>query len=105
MLLSDLPNVFVCIDDILITGTDEENYLYNFEHVLEKLEKAGLTLKEPKCILQLSQLNTWDTSLTNMAYIHLRPKYKQLSKSHNVSLSLSLTLSLSEQFLNSLLKN
>ena len=49
-LLRDLPNVCVYIDDILVTGTNEQNHLHNLELVLQRLESAGLTLKKSKCI-------------------------------------------------------
>ena len=49
-LLRDLPYVCVYIDDILVTGTDEQNHLNNLELVLQRLESAGLTLKKSKCI-------------------------------------------------------
>ena len=49
-LLRDLPYVCVYIDDVLITGTDEENHLKNLELVLQRLESAGLTLKNSECV-------------------------------------------------------
>ena len=49
-LLRELPYVFVYIDNILVTGTDEQNHLKNLELVLQRLELAGLTLKELKCV-------------------------------------------------------
>ena len=49
-LLRDLRYVCVYIDDILVTGTDEQNHLNNLELVLQRLESAGLTLKKSKCI-------------------------------------------------------
>ena len=49
-LLRDLPYVFVYIDNILVTGTDERNHLKNLELVLQRLELAGLTLEKSKCV-------------------------------------------------------
>ena len=36
--LQGLPNVICYLDDILITGHNEEEYLGNVEHVLERLQ-------------------------------------------------------------------
>ena len=42
------PDVY--IDDILVTGIDQENHHHNLDQVLGRLESAGLTLKQSKCI-------------------------------------------------------
>ena len=57
--------------------------MYNLEHVLEKLEKAGLTLKKSKCIFTATSVEYLGHIIENMAYIRLCPKYKQLSNPHN----------------------
>ena len=38
------------IDDILVTGQDVEEHLKNLDMVLERLEKANVTLKRDKCM-------------------------------------------------------
>ena len=48
-LLRGIPRVAVYIDDILISGETEEAHLQTLDQVLERLEKAGLKLKEGKC--------------------------------------------------------
>nr|MCH9717641.1 DDE-type integrase/transposase/recombinase [Gammaproteobacteria bacterium] len=48
-LLKDIPKVTVYLDDILVTGTSEENHLHNLELVLKQLLEAGLHLKKEKC--------------------------------------------------------
>ena len=48
-LLGGLPHVFVYLDDILVTGTSEEEHLKNLELVLQRLHSAGLHLKKEKC--------------------------------------------------------
>ena len=37
------------IDDILITGSNEEEHLQNLESVLKRLDHHGLTVKKSKC--------------------------------------------------------
>ena len=39
----------VYLDDILITGSSEEQHLKNLSEVLKRLEQAGLRLKKEKC--------------------------------------------------------
>jgi len=48
-LLQGIPNVVAYLDDILITGSSDEQHLQNLESVLTKLDKAGLRLKMSKC--------------------------------------------------------
>ena len=48
-LLRGIPRVAVYLDDILISGETEEAHLQTLDQVLERLEKAGLKLKEGKC--------------------------------------------------------
>ena len=47
--LQGIPNVTVYIDDILVTGSTEEEHLENLSEVLNRLEKAGLKVKMNKC--------------------------------------------------------
>ena len=42
-LLKDLKNVCVYLDDILVTGIDEQDHLSNLNEVLTRLESAGLS--------------------------------------------------------------
>ena len=50
-LLQDIPGVVVYLDDILITGANDQDHLANLELVLDRLEKSGLRLKRSKCLL------------------------------------------------------
>ena len=47
--LRDLPNVIVYLDDILVTGANEEEHLKTLAEVLGRLERAGLRAQKQKC--------------------------------------------------------
>ena len=48
-LLQGIPGVIVYLDDILVTGSSEEEHLRALEQVLDRLEKAGLRIRREKC--------------------------------------------------------
>lgn len=48
-ILQGIPHVVCYIDDILVTGLDQEEHLHNLSQVLERLEKHGFRLKQSKC--------------------------------------------------------
>ena len=47
--LQGLPKVICYIDDILITGSTEEEHIENLERVLQRLQKYGIQAKRAKC--------------------------------------------------------
>lgn len=47
--LKDIPKVTVYLDDILLTGRDDQEHLRTLDQVLQRLEEAGLRLKRGKC--------------------------------------------------------
>ena len=47
--LQGLPHVICYIDDILVTGSSDEDHLYNLARVLQRLEKHVFRLKQEKC--------------------------------------------------------
>ena len=49
ILLRGIPQVIVYIDDILITGDNEEEHLSTLNAVLTRLQESGLRLKRGKC--------------------------------------------------------
>ena len=48
-ILQGLPGVMCYIDDILVTGANDAEYLKNLEAVLKRLQQYGLRLKKSKC--------------------------------------------------------
>ena len=53
-ILQGLKHVCVYLDDILITGTTEEEHIQNLDAVLTRLETAGMRLKCNKCAFLLT---------------------------------------------------
>jgi hypothetical protein len=49
MIESMVAHVSVYIDDILITGTSNEEHLQMLDQVLSRLEENGMKLKNSKC--------------------------------------------------------
>ncbi len=49
-ILRGVPRVICYLDDLLITGVDEEDHLHNLEQVFKNFTKHGLRLKKEKCI-------------------------------------------------------
>ena len=48
-LLRDIPHVTVYLDDVLVTGKDDDEHLATLDLVLQRFEQAGLRLKRSKC--------------------------------------------------------
>ena len=55
-LVQGLLRVSVYLDDILISGVDEEDHLNNLDNVLQRLESAGLTLQKSKFVFGLDSI-------------------------------------------------
>jgi len=52
-LLLGIPQVIVRMDNILISGKDDNNHIANLEAVLKKLSEAGLRLQKEKCFFMV----------------------------------------------------
>ena len=55
-LLQNIPYVIVRVDDILVSGANDDDHLRNLEEVLKRLAEAGLRLKKGKCVFMESQV-------------------------------------------------
>ena len=55
-LLSGIPHVIVYLNDILVSGTSEEDHLKTLEIVLQRLLSAGLSVKKEKCQFRVSSI-------------------------------------------------
>ena len=52
----DIPGVICYLDNILVSGKDEESHLKTLKEVFKHLEKHGFRLKQEKCeFLMISQ--------------------------------------------------
>ena len=57
--LQGLPGVVVYIDNILVMGKTDEEYLENFAQVFSRLLDYGLCLKKSKCSLMRPSVEQW----------------------------------------------
>ena len=57
LLLQKLPGVVCYIDDILVTGVNDEDHLKNLNLVLERLTAHGVVLKQEKCFFLQSSVD------------------------------------------------
>ena len=55
-LLQGIPKICVYIDDVLVTGTTEEDHLACSTKVLHRISSTGMRLKCDKCLFMLSQV-------------------------------------------------
>ena len=49
-LLADIPHACCFLDDVLVTGTTDEEHFNNLYKVMSRLENAGLRLRRDKCV-------------------------------------------------------
>ena len=55
-ILKGLPGVCIYLDDILVTGKDDEEHLQNLKNVLQELNRNGLKLQKKKCEFFMPQV-------------------------------------------------
>ncbi|XP_047123845.1 uncharacterized protein K02A2.6 [Hydra vulgaris] len=73
-LIGNLPFTKVRVDDILVSGRSDEEHLKNVETVLHILEKAGLKLKENKCVFMSPEVEYLGFKLTKDGVVPLEDK-------------------------------
>ena len=73
-LLQGIPHVSIYLDDILVTGTSEAEHLDTLDQVLNRLETAGLRLKQGKCAFMLESVIYWATRSRRKAYNQLKKR-------------------------------
>ena len=56
-IIQGIPRVVVYIDDILLTGSTDEEYIANLGQVLTLLEQYGIRLKKSKCRFMAPEVN------------------------------------------------
>ena len=56
-ILQGLPHVICYLDDILVTGTTDQEHLQNLEEVLARLQQHGIRLKQEKCQLMCDSMD------------------------------------------------
>ena len=57
-LLQGIPGVCVYIDDILMSGDNDEEHLEHLDEVLRRLAEVGMRLMKGKCAYLLSAVVT-----------------------------------------------
>ncbi|XP_038590459.1 uncharacterized protein K02A2.6-like [Micropterus salmoides] len=55
-LLQGIPGVAIFLDDILLTGKDDQEHLQTLSTVLKRLQDAGLRLKRTKCSFMVEEV-------------------------------------------------
>ena len=56
-LFQGIPGVVVYLDDILVTGEDEQSHLRTLETVLKRLSETGLHVKQSKCLFMVPSVS------------------------------------------------
>ena len=72
-ILQGLPHVQCYIDDIIITGSSEEEHLHNLEEVLKRFSHYGIRVKEDKCAFFKDKVVYLDHEISSEG-LHTAPK-------------------------------
>ena len=79
-ILQGIPGVVCYIDDILVTGKDQEEHLQNLNEVFSLLEKHGFRLKREKCTLLAKSVEYLGHSITKDGISALPDKVEAIAK-------------------------
>ena len=79
-ILQGIPGVVCYIDDILVTGKDQEEHLQNLNEVFSRLEKHGFPLKREKCTLLAKLVEYLGHSITKDGISALPDKVEAIAK-------------------------
>ena len=72
-ILQGIPHVQCYIDDLLITGANEEEHIRNLDAVLKRLQSHGISLKQSKCSF-LKDSVEYLGHVVNSTGLHTSPK-------------------------------
>ena len=78
--LQGIPNVIVYIDDILLTGANDEEHLKTLSLVLDRLEKAGFRARKSKCQFMVQSVSYLGHLIDQFGLHPLREKVKAMKE-------------------------
>ncbi|XP_072178233.1 uncharacterized protein [Diadema setosum] len=76
--LQGLPGVQVYLDDILVTGSSQEEHMRNLDAVLTRLEQRGLKLKKEKCEFECNSVEFLGHRIDAQGVHTVEEKVKQI---------------------------
>ena len=79
-LLQGVPQVCVYIDDILVTGSSMEEHLHHLDEVLSRLERAGMRLKDGKCVFLMPEVEYLGHRISSQGLQPLESKVRAISE-------------------------
>ena len=78
--LRHIPHTKVRVDDILVSGRDDNEHLKNLEEVLSVIKNAGLHLKRSKCVFLQDEVTYLGFKITKEGVSPLAEKVKAVQK-------------------------
>ncbi len=79
-LLQGIPYVITRVDDILVSGRDDEAHLDNLQEVLARLQGEGLRLKLPKCTFMAPEVTYCGQRVDKEGVRPVQEKVEAISK-------------------------
>ena len=77
-LFQGIPGVVVYLDDILVTGENEQSNLRTLETVLKRLSETGLHVKQSKCLFMVPSVSFLGHQIDADGLHHLKDKVKAI---------------------------